>query len=206
MTVTLNPVLTTTAPGTFSITLDGLMQGMAHDDPAVRYQLTGGMLDASETLPMWGGIPISEFIRPATMDNSLRATVKRATSTVNSNGISVFNQNHAMIGSVSSGVPQAAPGMLVNFYRFGSLARIGMNADPALIATLAGASITPTALNWDATNGWVTSASGTFALPTGVKILGFNAGNSMVVTYASSGVNLGATNWNRTGSAVLLLI
>jgi hypothetical protein len=205
----INPILTTNAAGTFTTTLDGLMQGNAHDDPAMRNQLTGGILDASETLPMWGGIPIGEYMRTASMDNAIRDTVKRATSAATTSGISVFNQNHTMINTPQSQVPQANVGMAVNYYRLGSLARIPMQADPALIAALAGTLTSATPLNWDPANGWVTltaGGSGGWALPTTIKILGWNSGNSMVVVYTTSGPNAGATNWSRNGSAVLLLI
>jgi hypothetical protein len=205
----LNPVLTTNAAGTFSVTLDGLMQGNAHDDPAMRNQLTGGLLDAAETLPMWGGIPVGEYLRITAMDNAIRATVKRSTTAATTSGISVFNQNHTMINTPQCNVPQSSPGMAVNFYRLGSLARIPMQADPALIAALPSTMPSATPLNWDPAAGWVTLAtggSGGWALPTTLKILGWNSGNSMVVVYTSSGANAGATNWSRAGSAVLLLI
>ena len=35
MSISLNPVITTNAAGTFKISLDGMMQGMAMDDPAI---------------------------------------------------------------------------------------------------------------------------------------------------------------------------
>jgi hypothetical protein len=220
MTISINPVLTTNAADTFSVSLDGFMQGMAMDDPAVRYQLTGGQLAPTETQPMFGGVPIYEQIPPLAnpMDRSLQNLVGRATAaspfpptpgtppapaTMMMTGISVFNQNHAMINYVTSPVPQADVGMLVNFYRFGSRARIPMNMDPAMQA--AGSIIYPASLfYWNIANQWVTlTAAGGIALPPTVKMIDYNVGNSMVVVYNAT---TGFATWNRQGNAVLLEI
>ena len=212
----MNPILTTNAAGTFTVTFDGYMQGMAMDDPAMRNQLTGGLLAESETLPMFGGIPITESIpapvtagtppRTFTQDPALNTIITRATSAADMTGISVFNQNHAAINTPQSQVPQALSGMIVMLYRFGSLARIPLAADPALIATLAGIIISPTALLWDVTNQRITSAAAGgagIALPVSTKLIGFNAGNSMTVLFDPV---TGYANWNRQGDAVLLQI
>jgi hypothetical protein len=208
MAITLNPVQTTNAPGSFSITLDGLMQGMALDDPAARFALAGGMLDPAETLPMWGGVPIGEYLvttaGAAALNPAIRDTVKRATSAATMTGISVFNQNHAMLNTPQSPVPLASNGMLVNYYRNGSGARIPMQADPALISTLSGVIIGPTALYWDVVNYRVTAtAAGNWALPTTLRVLSWNAANSMVVTYNGA---TGFATWTRNGPGVVLLI
>jgi hypothetical protein len=204
-TLQINPVITTNAPGTFSTTLDGFMQGMAEDDPAVRYQLTGGQLASTETLPMFGGIPIGEYLtNPTAVDPSLKTSIQRATSTITCTGISVSHQNHAAINTPQSNVPQALSGMLVNLYRFGSNARIPMAMDPAMVASLPTMIIAPTAIFWDATNQRVTlTATGNWELPTAVKIIGWNAGNSMIVSY---NVATGFATWVRNGNCALLQI
>lgn len=48
--LTVNPMQTTNALGTFYTKSDGLIQGMALDDPAARYALASGTLANSETL------------------------------------------------------------------------------------------------------------------------------------------------------------
>lgn len=199
----INPVPTSNAAGTFSITLDGFMQGMAMDDPAMRYQLTGGQLAATETLPMWGGCAVCEVLA-AGEPSATKPNVIRATSATMFTGFSVFNQNHAMINTPQSPVPVALPGMLVNLYRFRSLARIPLAADPALAAALPGLPIAPTALFWDPVNYWISlTATGGYALPTSVEIVGWNAGNSMTVSYNAS---TGFATWVRNGNCVLLQI
>jgi hypothetical protein len=210
MTITINPIITTNAAGTFSVSLDGLMQGMAMDDPAVRNQLTGGQFapEAGDLIPMFGGIPIAEFIPPitSTMDPALQLLVARATATAPylPTGISVFNQNHAMINSPQSPVQQADAGMLVNYYRFGSRARIALAMDPAYNPAVAAPGLPiSTPLFWNLTNMWVNAtAAGGVAL-TGCKIIGYNIGNSMVVAYNAT---TGFCTWVRDGNAILLEI
>jgi hypothetical protein len=211
--IAINPVLTSNAAGTFKISLDGMMQGMAMDDPAIRYQLTGGQLAATETLPMFGGVPIAEFLPPtgSLWDPALQNSIQRATAAIPPSGISVFNQNHAMISSVSSPVPQADSGMLVNFYRLGSRARIPMAMDPALLLQLAPPGYpvpigrSPAPLFFNITNQWVTAtAAGGIALPTAnMNIIGYNLGNSMTVVYNAV---TGFATWNRSGDTILLEI
>jgi hypothetical protein len=204
--LSLNPVITTNASGSFSITLDGLMQGMAEDDPAVRFQLTGGQLASTETVPMFGGIPIGEYLtNPANVDSSLKTSIQRSISTATCTGISVFNQDHAMINTPQSPVPQALSGMLVNLYRNGSNARIPMAMDPAMIASLPALIISPTALYWDPTNQRVSlvTTGGNWALPTSYKVIGWNAGGSMTVSYNAG---TGFATWVRNGNCILVQI
>ena len=42
--ITINPSLTSNALGSFNIASTGYIQGTALDNPAVRYQLAGGVL------------------------------------------------------------------------------------------------------------------------------------------------------------------
>ena len=60
--ISLNPLQVTSAPGTFGVQSEGYIQGVAMDDPAVRYALAGGVLATAETIPMWGGVGIFENV------------------------------------------------------------------------------------------------------------------------------------------------
>jgi hypothetical protein len=182
-----------------------MIQGVAQDDPAMRNQLVGGFLDIAEIMPIFGGVPIAEFIPvtgPLQPDQSLGNAVKRATAAIAAMGICVFNQAHHAINTPQSQVPQIFPGMSVHYYRWGSLARIPMSADPAFMAMLGGFPVWPTALFWDEANQWITSTAGV-ALPTTVKVVGYSAGTSMTVVFDSVS---GYANWNRAGNTVLLQI
>lgn len=205
LAVSFNPFITTNAPGTFTTSVDGMIQGVAQDDPAMRNQLAGGVLSSSELLPMFGGVPISEYIPavgPGAPDPSLGNIIMRATDAANVTGISVFNQAHHAINTPQSQAPQIFPGMTMHFYRLGTLARIPMAADPALMANVPGLIIVPTALFWDDVNMWV-SGAGAIALPPSVRIVGYNIGNSMTIVFDPAN---GSANWNRQGNTVLLQI
>lgn len=141
--ITFNPVLTTVAAGSFNTSSAGYIQGTALDQPAIRNSLAGGILNPSETLPMWGGVAISETTTPVGTATNLplgnlggyitRATSLTAAAAGQLTGFSVFDQDHAMINSPQSPVPLAASGMQVNFYRLGSGARIAVRCDSGLV-------------------------------------------------------------------------
>lgn len=142
--ISFNPSLQTNAPSTFGVTWDGLVQGFAMPDPAVRNALAGGILNANEALPMWGGVGISEGIAtppaspPLTPDPALGNIIARATNVTpgavkSLTGFSVFDQAYGMINTPQSPVPLAPSGGQVMFYRLGSGARIPVAMAPVLI-------------------------------------------------------------------------
>lgn len=147
MALAINPIKQTNAPGAFGLEWDGFIAGMAQDDPALRFHLRSGILDAAETLPMFGGIAIAEYI-PGVSGNprpELGPTIKRATqfagatpSNGDVSGFCVFDQNHSAIMSAESAVPQIASGMTLHFYELGSKARLALPIAPAFAGILAG--------------------------------------------------------------------
>lgn len=157
MTISINPAITTTASGLFSLTESGLVQGTSLDSPNIRNQLAGGILDPTATLPMWGGVGIYENIPLSTAGattavNAFGGYVGRATSvTANAakslTGFSVFDQAVAGINSPQSTVPLFSTGQSVNFYRLGSNARIAVQCAPGLVS-LDGGLISPQ-VSWD---------------------------------------------------------
>lgn len=149
--IAINPMQTTNAAGLFGIQSDGFTQGVAHDDPAVRFQLAGGYLATSETLPMWGGVAISETLPLVTSNGNLGNSITRAANNAGITGFSVFNQSHNAINTPQSPVPLLSGNMTVNFYRLGSLARIPLAADPSLVASLASGLINQQ-VSWDFNN------------------------------------------------------
>jgi hypothetical protein len=158
-TVTINPLQTSNAAGSFNVTSSGFIQGTALDQPAIRNALAGGVLGSGETIPMWGGVGINEAV--PTPDSttlphtSLGGIITRATNvTANTakslTGFSVFDQDHAMITSPQSPVPLSPSGGEVNFYRLGSGARIAVKCDPTFAASLEAGSINQQ-VSWDFT-------------------------------------------------------
>ena len=61
-TIPFNPNTTTVAQGAFSTTSVGYVQGDMLPDPAIIYKKVGGILSQSETLPMWQGVGLYEFV------------------------------------------------------------------------------------------------------------------------------------------------
>lgn len=159
-TITFNPTVTTNALGSFNIQTSGYVQGTALDSPNARYNLAGGVLATTETLPMWGGVGISEAIpgagavgtRPSDSLGGIitRATTLAAATTGQLTGFSVFDQDHAMINTPQSPVPQVGSGGSVHFYRIGSGARIAVACDPSLVS-LEGNVVTQN-VSWDFNN------------------------------------------------------
>lgn len=213
--VTINPLLTTNALGSFSAQSDGLWQGTAYDDPAVRYALAGGYLAASETLPMWGGVGIYENVSPTTnFDYSLGGQVGRATSLASTkalSGFAVFNQAHAWINTPQSTVPTAGSGMTVPFYRLGSGARIAVAIDPSLVS-LEGGLITQQ-VSWDFNNQVLQpfdASTPTYSI-TSITWASTNGGQGVVVAAVATPVagvgdviNIsGATNTGTGGAAAV---
>lgn len=182
--ISIAPFATTNAAGLFNVNSAGFTQGDAQDDPAVKFKLAGGVLLASASAPMWGGIPITELIPAAVTtpgSDVLGPTVQLATALANVTGICVFNQAFHGVTSPQSPVPLYAPGSSVNFYRTGSGARIPLRLNPALVSI--DGSIISTQLSWDFTNQWLTTYDGTNAFP--VKVLKVSATGNKTVSYNS---------------------
>jgi len=200
--ISLQPMATTNAQGLFNTNSAGFTQGDAQDDPAVKFALAGGVLSTSATTPIWGGIPISELIPSAAAQpgtNTLGSTVIQASSVANSTGICVYNQAFGGITTPQSSAPLFSPGMSVNFYRFGSGARIPLPIDPALVSLDGGLVSQPVA--WDfSTNQIVAYVSGA-AFP--VKILQISTVGNKLVSYDGTSGN---ANWSNTGALAVCLI
>src|SRR5262245_11098036 len=201
--IAFNPYVQTSAAGMFNIESDGLIVGTAYPDPAARFALAGGWLATTETLPMFGGVGISENVpqeRPPVTraDVALGGIIARATAYANLTGFSVFDQNYAAVNTPQGPVPTVGSGGMVNFYRLGSGARVALAIDPTLIS-LEGGLITAQ-VSWDFTNQKII-AFATTALA--VKILAIKASGCMVPSYSAG---TGLTTWSYNGAAAVCLL
>jgi hypothetical protein len=205
--IAFNPYIQTNAPNMFTIESDGFIVGTAMPDPSARFALSGGWLAAAETLPMFGGVGVSESVpterttspaTPTRPDISLGSVIARATAYANLTGFSVFDQNYAAVNTPQSPVPTVGSGGLVNFYRFGSGIRVALAIDPTLV-TLEGGLITAQ-VSWDFTNQRII-AFATTAL--NVRILQIKSSGCMVPSYSAG---TGFTTWNYNGAAALCLL
>jgi hypothetical protein len=209
--IAFNPYIQTSAAGMFNIESDGFIVGTAMPDPAARFALSGGWLAAAETIPMFGGVAISESIpterstapaTPTRPDIALGSVISRATvmtpgaGTIT--GFSVFDQNYAAVNTPQSPVPQVGNGGLVNFYRYGSGARVALAIDPTLV-TLEGG-VNTAQVSWDFVNQRIIAFAVT-AIP--VKILQIKSSGCMVPSYSAA---TGFTTWNYNGAAALCLL
>lgn len=159
--ISLNPILTNNAAGTFGTSWTGGVAGTFLDDPAIRNELAGGTVATTETNPMWGGLAISEVIAGAanTNDVALGGQLTRATSVAAPSGsqqaagpitgFTVFNQAHNMVSTPQSPVPLAAAGMSVNFFRLGSGARLWVPCSANLVNSEG--SLISSQFSWDFT-------------------------------------------------------
>ena len=77
--LSLNPMATTNALGSFGVQSDGYIQGVALDDPANRFNLAAGTVAATETKPLWGGLPVAELL-PGTSSSPRGSSIRRAVS------------------------------------------------------------------------------------------------------------------------------
>ncbi|MER4927182.1 hypothetical protein J9B76_30505, partial [Klebsiella pneumoniae] len=137
---------------------DGFIQGVALDDPANRFNLASGTVAATETKPLWGGLPVAELL-PGVNSSPRGSTIRRAASLAELEGFTVFNQAHNGLTTPQSPVPLYASGMSVSFYRLGSNMRVPLKASAQVVALgTAGASV-KTPLAWDFVNNQVTTAA-----------------------------------------------
>jgi|SRR6185312_16047658 len=143
--ISMNPFVTTNAAGSFGVTTTGGIQGTLAQNPTENFRIAGGILAATETLAMYGGIAITELIPtyqtgvPTVPAPALGGVIARATAVANITGWSIFDQNYAMVNTPQSPVPLSGSGGQVNFVRTGSGARLWVACDPALASIENGA-------------------------------------------------------------------
>jgi hypothetical protein len=201
--ITINPVQTTNAAGSFYASSTGYVQGVLLDDPVTRFKLNQGIVGLAVTTPMWGGEGITESLwTPGATGESdaIGSVLTLATAQANLTGFTVFNQATAMVQSPQSPAPLAAAGMGVDFVRFGSGARIAVAISNANALALEGGAIN-VALYWDYTNQVLLTSPGGTAIA--AKLVDVNVGNSQIVSYNSG---TGFATWNRTGSTAVIEI
>lgn len=199
--ISINPMKTTNAKGSFGIESNGLYQGVALDDPANRFNLAAGFVSTKETGVLFGGQPILEKI-VGTNTNPMGTEISKAAKAADVCGFTVFNQAHNGLSSPQSPVPQYASGMSVSFYRIGSNMRVPLKASAAVVALGTNGAPTNTKLAWDFTNQELIVATGDDdALP--IKLLAIQAGNSKTVEYDAE---TGFATWNNSGDCALVLL
>lgn len=197
-----NPMVTSQPYGTFTSSTQGYYQGDFVDDSTSYQLLAAGQIASSVTQPVWGGMAITENVS-SIGEGNLGNPITLASSAGNVTGISTFLKNGAAILTAgANNVPQLSSGQTVNFFRFGSQARIKVAVLASEVATIEGAGINQT-LYWDPALQQLTAqaTAGSFALPATTKVLSVNP-NSKVVTYNSG---TGVVAWATGAVAVIQL-
>lgn len=124
------PLTTTSGQGLFSgASADGLIQGTAYPDPATRNWLRAGIVSASETKPMFGGIGITPILSPISSSGprgQLGQVLQRATALANLLGFTVFDQSYNGVSDPANPVPIVGSNQSQNYYPMGSRARIAL--------------------------------------------------------------------------------
>lgn len=196
------PYSTTNVTGSFQVQSGGYIQGMARPDPAIQNELAAGILATTETVPMWAGVAIMENIPTASANTG--GNIQRATTNAQITGFSVSNQNSAAIKTPQSEVAVTLSGGQVNFYRFGSGARIPLAIDATLATSIQnGTTLITDQVSWDFTNQKIIAYDagiGALAVKFTTEI---NVGNSMVAVYNSVA---NTCNWNLAGAVAVVTI
>lgn len=151
------PTATTGGLGLFTTNSVGLIVGQGEPDPATRYRLRGGVLSQNETLPMWQGVGVYALTPPISSTGPvtpLGASIGRATGLALTGsfplaGFCVSDQNYSAVNDPASPVPTIGSGQSVNYYPLGSLARIAVACDPALISLRNEPSVSGNLVSWD---------------------------------------------------------
>lgn len=194
-TISLNPMLTTSALNSFLVSTSGWIQGDFQEDPASAMWLASMTINNSVSAPLWTGMPVTEtgYVSGTTANGS--NTVLPATAATNITGWTV--NDHAYAGIITTGntVPLFYAGQTISVMRTGSNARIVVPINAGAVAALSNVAVN-TVVYWDFVNNALNN-TGTGALP--VKLLGIDQ-NSKVFTYTA-----GAANWT-IGTAALIQI
>lgn len=135
----------------------GLIVGQGEPDPSTRFRLRGGVLSANETIPMVGGVGVYALTPPISTTGPVtplgpsigRATGLATTGSFPLAGFSTFDQAYNMVNNPASPVASAGSGQSVNYYPLGSLARIAVACDPALISLRNKPVNATNAVSWD---------------------------------------------------------
>ncbi|MBJ9694117.1 MULTISPECIES: hypothetical protein [Burkholderia cepacia complex] len=196
MSISFNPMVTSSPTGTFRTDTEGYVQGAVMDDPSSNMWLASAIIAASVSQPIWGGMAVTENVAVPNQ-NGLGNSLVIAANNAGVTGFTVINRSYNAILTPGNNVPQLSAGMTAMFYRLGSNARIAVQCDPTLANNL-----NPGAINqqvsWDFVNQkLVTYSSGAGALA--CKVLSVNT-NSKIVSYNSG---TGALTWTQGPAAII---
>jgi len=142
---------------------------------------------------LWPGVAIQEFLQ-----QPFGSALALAESVAQITGFTVADDSAGLIVNDPTQVPQALPGMAINFVRLGSRARLIVQCSQALANAVNGATVGANAITWDLDAQQL--IQGTPALP--VLIVGAVAQGARVIVEGWSG-NL---KWSSSGAAAVIIV
>lgn len=205
MSITLNPLPTTSASNSFGDSTLGYTAGTLWPNAAARNFLRTGFVASSVTGLIYGGVGITTTTQ-ASAAPMLGPTLTLATSSSNLTGFAVWDQSAAGIQTPQSAVPLFTPGMSISFVEFGMGQCIALPMSATNAANLLGVA-NNTQLTWDYTNQVLLPySSGAIPGPStlSAKIMDVQIGNSIIVTPNSPAS--GQASWNFAGATVVIQI
>ncbi|MCO8625999.1 hypothetical protein KGP96_11780 [Burkholderia multivorans] len=196
MSISFNPMVTSSPTGTFRTDTEGYVQGAVMDDPSSNMWLASAIIAASVSQPIWGGMAVTENVAVPNQ-NGLGNSLVIAANNAGVTGFTVINRSYNAILTPGNNVPQLSAGMTAMFFRTGSNARIAVQCDATLAANLDTGAINQQ-VSWDFTNQkLITYSSGVGALA--CKVLSVNT-KSKIVSYNSG---TGALTWTEGAAAII---
>lgn len=196
---TFNPFAVTNVQDSFSVQSNGFWQGDLQADPAGRFQLAAGVIDAAETGVIWGGLPIVESTPAATPANGyMGSNLTLAATAAELSGFTVFNGSYSVPTTPQSPVPTAVAGNSFNFVRKGTNNRIVVKCSSGVVA-LAG-SANPQAFSWDFTNKQLIPGNGTDEFT--ATLIQVDTNGAVVVYDALTGF----ATWNTSANVAVIQI
>jgi hypothetical protein len=205
MSITLNPLPTTSASNSFGDSTLGYTAGSLWPNAAARNFLRTGFVDASVTGLVYGGVGITAKTQAAGTP-MLGPTLTIATTASNLTGFAVWDQSAAGVQTPQSPVSLFSPGMSISFVEFGLGQCIALPMSATNAANLLGVADN-TQLTWDFTN-QVLLPFNTNAIPgpstLSAKIIDIQIGNSIIVVPNSP--SSGLAQWNFAGATVVIQI
>ena len=181
------PWTTTNAENSFSVETVGATQGFIFDDPVINpTQIAAAVVDASNTAPLFGGLPLQILLTAAAGREAFHSSALLAATNADINGFCTFTYaENGIVVPGSDNVPLYGVGGTCNYVALGSRARLVLQASSALVDSLSGVGVN-TQISWNFTTGMAdVYNSTTGALPI-TNIAGVYIGNALVAEQISS--------------------
>lgn len=146
--VSFNPMKVTQPQDTFKLSANGFIQGAFEDDNTARQLRSQGVIDASVTGVMYGGMAISE---KTSNGKAMGGSILIADTTPHITGFSTFDGMYNAIIVPGNEVPKVVAPQSIQYFRFGTNARIAVKCSDSLAAALVNGLINQQ-VSWDFVN------------------------------------------------------